>query len=218
MADLFHWLTKRVDHYRYTAAAVALVLAVAGWLVGCQAKTVGLDGAGVTRTQLERQLADAQAELDRRRVQLSAERERITARADRLRAEVQAEADRLRARAESELADLLTTWQGELDELGVDAQATVRVAELAVEDLAKQEAARAELVNAVGGLAVQLASGAMDPTGIVVTLLGIAGVGLGIGSTADARRKDKVIEQKNKALDDLRKAGAGPGTTTGFTA
>lgn len=64
----------------------------------------------------------------------------------------------------------------------------------AVADLDRQDAMRAKILQTVGGAALQLAGGTVDPVGLIVTGVGLAGTALTPALIADSRRKDKRIK------------------------
>ena len=65
MKDLWHSLIKITDHDRHKMFGIVLALLIAGWVAGCNAKTLSVTGSGeqVTQTQFTREVAAAEANL-----------------------------------------------------------------------------------------------------------------------------------------------------------
>lgn len=101
------------------------------------------------------------------RMQAIAEQEEL----DKAKAEIEAAAVALNARVEAHNAKV----------------------QAGTEDLDAQDAAKVQIVNAVGGAVVQAASGTLNPVGLAATIVGVGGGLLGVGAFADKRRADGVI-------------------------
>ena len=69
-----------------------------------------------------------------------------------------------------------------------------------LEDLARQDAFKAELLDTIGVVAIGATEGTLNPAALVPIGIGLLGGALGLGTSADNRRKDKVIT-------DLKVAG-----------
>lgn len=66
-------------------------------------------------------------------------------------------------------------------------------AEAAEADLTRKDEIRAQLLESVGAVATQAASGAFNPISLIPMALGGLTLALGLGASADNRRKDKII-------------------------
>ena len=62
-----------------------------------------------------------------------------------------------------------------------------------LEDLARQDAFKSELLDTIGVVAMGAAEGTLNPASLVPIGIGLLGGALGLGTAADNRRKDKVI-------------------------
>ena len=71
--------------------------------------------------------------------------------------------------------------------------------ELATADLERQDQLKREILDAAGAVALQAASGTFNPVGLIPIAVGILGGLVGIGATADNRRKDAVIKSNGTA-------------------
>ena len=94
----------------------------------------------------------------------------------------------------------LTKRKAELDAAiaiyNADVQASDKLIAAAVEELDRQDQIKAELLNLAGAVITGWAGGTGPPTAAIVgTGLTAFGMLFGIGSAADGRRKDKVIEK-----------------------
>lgn len=69
-----------------------------------------------------------------------------------------------------------------------------------LEDLARQDAFKTELLDTIGVIAIGATEGTLNPAALVPIGIGLLGGALGLGTSADNRRKDKVIT-------DLKVAG-----------
>jgi len=65
--------------------------------------------------------------------------------------------------------------------------------QLGLDDLQRQDAFKAELFDTLGVVAIGAAEGTLNPTALVPIGIGLLGGALGLGTSADNRRKDKVI-------------------------
>jgi len=86
-------------------------------------------------------------------------------------------------------------------ELQIDFDAYFQRVQLANEQLTKKEQLRDLLINQAFVIAE---NGMVNPVALLTSAFSI----LGIGSVLDNRRKDKVIDEKSKALEDVNKANA----------
>ena len=64
---------------------------------------------------------------------------------------------------------------------------------LSVADLDRKDEIRLEILETVGAIATQAASGTFNPVSLIPTLVGLGGLVLAGTTAADNRRKDKVI-------------------------
>ena len=62
-----------------------------------------------------------------------------------------------------------------------------------LEHLARQDAFKAELLDTIGVVAIGATEGTLNPTSLVPIGIGLLGGALGLGTSADNRRKDQVI-------------------------
>jgi hypothetical protein len=60
-------------------------------------------------------------------------------------------------------------------------------------DLARQDAFKTELLDTLGTVAIGASDGTLNPMALVPIGIGLLGGALGLGTSADNRRKDKVI-------------------------
>lgn len=66
-------------------------------------------------------------------------------------------------------------------------------AEAAEADLDRKDEIRAQLLESIGAVATQAATGAFNPVSLIPMALGGLSLALGLGASADNRRKDKII-------------------------
>ena len=64
----------------------------------------------------------------------------------------------------------------------------------AVEDLEIQTTQRQQIIDTLGGLAVQAAQGNANPISALTTLIGLISAGSAVGLGLDSLRKDRVIK------------------------
>ena len=69
-----------------------------------------------------------------------------------------------------------------------------------LEDLARQDAFKTELLDTIGVVAIGATEGTLNPAALIPIGIGLLGGALGLGTSADNRRKDQVI-------GDLKVAG-----------
>lgn len=68
-------------------------------------------------------------------------------------------------------------------------------------DLDRQDAVKAQIVDALGGAVAQAVTGTLNPVGLATTIVGLGGAAFGVGAFADKRRADSVIvDLKGKLL------------------
>ncbi len=133
--DIVNKILKWIDHYRYTALSLVIIVIMAVGVIttiGCVSKTTGLDGNKVDR--------------------------------------------------------LTFTSQVEAQVAVLEAKATAGFANLDQQDLIK-----ARLFEVTNQLVTKAASGETNPIGYILLALTGAGTVLGVGSSLDNGRKDKVI-------------------------
>ena len=68
-------------------------------------------------------------------------------------------------------------------------------------DLDAQDAMRAQILDTIGAVATSAATGTFNPASLIPLAIGVAGIGLGVGASADNRRKDRVIRDIKKNGD-----------------
>ena len=61
------------------------------------------------------------------------------------------------------------------------------------EDLLRQDLFKQQFLETVGGVAISATEGTLNPTALLPIAIGLLGGALGLGTSADNRRKDKVI-------------------------
>lgn len=71
----------------------------------------------------------------------------------------------------------------------------------AVEDLETQSLQRQQIVDTLGGLAVQAAAGEANPISALTTLIGLISAGSAVGLGLDSLRKDRVIQTLKAQTD-----------------
>lgn len=79
---------------------------------------------------------------------------------------------------------------------------------LAVEDLEIKTAQRQQIIDTLGGLAVQAAQGNANPVSALTTLIGLISAGSAVGLGLDSLRKDRVI--KNLKTSDTSQTPQSP--------
>ena len=62
-----------------------------------------------------------------------------------------------------------------------------------LDDLSRQDAFKQELLDTIGVVAIGATEGTLNPAALVPIGIGLLGGALGLGASADNRRKDKVI-------------------------
>lgn len=62
-----------------------------------------------------------------------------------------------------------------------------------LEDLARQDSCKAELLDSIGVVVIGATEESLSPTALLPIGIGLLGGALGLGTSADNRRKDKVI-------------------------
>ena len=65
--------------------------------------------------------------------------------------------------------------------------------EAGLEDLDRQDAFKSELLDTIGVVAIGATEGTLNPAAMIPIGIGLLGGALGLGTSADNRRKDKVI-------------------------
>jgi hypothetical protein len=65
--------------------------------------------------------------------------------------------------------------------------------QLGLEDLEKQDQFRQQILDTIGMVATSATEGTLNPAALVPIGIGLLGGALGLGTSADNRRKDKVI-------------------------
>ncbi len=86
--------------------------------------------------------------------------------------------------------------QARLAAIEAEIQAHKQQVGLATEDLDRQDAFRAQLVDTLGGIGVATAQGALNPAAAVGSVVTLASALLAGGTLVDNRRKDKLISTR----------------------
>jgi len=192
MNDLVHTGMNWLDHNRYVALAVLLLVAVTVWTVGCSSMTRSIipnEPGRVNATQLEQQVATAKQELTTEKAKLDAE-------ATKLQADlVMAQQDYKKSVADHNAA--VTAWNAKATEKSEQIDA-------ARADLAAQDVMKQKLVSTIGQGIIAAANGGLDPANAVVGLVSLAGILLGGGALLDNRRKDSLVTQLKIENDQLK--------------
>ena len=74
-----------------------------------------------------------------------------------------------------------------------------------LDDLLRQDLFKQQLLETIGGVAVSATEGTLNPTALVPIAIGLLGGALGLGTSGDNRRKDKLISSLK--IDQLSTAG-----------
>ncbi len=97
------------------------------------------------------------------------------------------------ASMETDLTKTRIHLDAALAEYNADVSAHNATIEAGVEQLDRQDAIRADVLETVGAVAVTAAEGTLNPISLIPSGIGLVGLLLGIGASTDSRRKDKVI-------------------------
>jgi len=160
MKDLIHAGMKFLDHYRYSAGAIILAIAIIGVLVGCEAQTVSIidPSQKVTAQGLQIEAAKIQGDLASEKAAIDA---------------------------------AIAEYNGRIETFNQQIEA-------AQSDIEKKEAVRAELLQIGGAVATSVAEGSVNPASLIGTGITALSLALGIGASADNRRKDAKIQSLKK--------------------
>lgn len=105
--------------------------------------------------------------------------------------------------SEKDLAVQRVQLDAEVEKFNQEIAAFNDRVEAGIEDLDRQDKFRRELLDTAGLLATEAAGAGINPVSLVPIGIGLLGTSLGLGTSADNRRKDKVIS-------DLKTSGARP--------
>ena len=161
--DVLHPITNWIDHNRYTVASILMFMVTLGIVVS-------LTGCESTTGALAATTEDAAAL-------------KVT-------------------RSEFENQVLLSEKDFAIGRIQLDGMVAIFNEEVAafnaqvqagLEDLLRQDLFKQQLLETVGGVAISATEGTLNPTALLPIAIGLLGGALGLGTSADNRRKDKVI-------------------------
>ena len=161
--DLLHSITNWIDHNRYTVASILVFMVTLGIVVS-------LTGCESTTPSLAATIADGNTV-------------KVT------RSEFQQQA----MLGEKDFAIRRIELDGMVAVFNEEAAAFNERVQAGLEDLMQQDLFKQQLLETIGGVAVSATEGTMNPTAMVPIAIGLLGGALGLGTSADNRRKDKVI-------------------------
>jgi hypothetical protein len=173
--DTLHSITNWIDHNRYTVVSVLVFMVTLGVVVS-------LTGCESTTGALAATTEDAAA------VQVT--------------------------RSEFEHQTLVGEKDFTIRRIQLDGMVAIFNEEVAafnarvqvgLEDLLKKDLFKQQLLETLGGVAVSATEGTLNPTALLPIAIGLLGGALGLGTSADNRRKDKVITTLK--IDQLSAAG-----------
>ena len=162
-SDEIHTMTNWIDHNRYTVASVLVFMVTLGIIVS-------MTGCESTTGALAATTEDAAA------LKVS-------------RSEFQHQAlvgEKDFAIRRIELDGLVAVFNEEITAFNAQVQA-------GLEDLLRQDLFKQQFLETVGGVAISATEGTLNPTALLPIAIGLLGGALGLGTSADNRRKDKVI-------------------------
>ncbi len=105
--------------------------------------------------------------------------------------------------AQKDLAVERVQLDAEVSKFNREIEAFNQRVEAGIEDLDRQDEFRRELLDTAGLFAAEAAGAGINPVSLVPIAIGLLGTSLGLGTSADNRRKDKVITE-------LKTSGARP--------
>jgi len=117
------------------------------------------------------------------------------------------EFNRQAATVEKDLAIRRVELDGQIAVFNEEVAAFNSRVESGLEDLDEQDEFRSEILNTIGLVATQAAEGSLNPISLIPLGIGLLGGALGLGISADNRRKDRVITDLKKTT-----VSAHPGT------
>ena len=161
--DLLHSITNWIDHNRYTVASILVFMVALGIIFS-------LTGCESTTTALAATTEDAAVV-------------KVT------RSEFQHQAlvgEKDLAIRRIELDGLVAVFNEEVAAFNAQVQA-------GLEDLLRQDLFKQQFLETVGGVAISATEGTLNPTALLPIAIGLLGGALGLGTSADNRRKDKLI-------------------------
>ena len=161
--DVLHSITNWIDHNRYTVASVLMFIVALGIIFS-------LTGCESTTGALAATTEDATVV-------------KVT------RSEFQHQAlvgEKDFAIRRIQLDGLVAVFNEEVAAFNAQVQA-------GLEDLLRQDLFKQQLLETLGGVAISATEGTLNPTALVPIAIGLLGGALGLGTSADNRRKDKVI-------------------------
>ena len=85
--------------------------------------------------------------------------------------------------------------QAAIEKHNADVNAFNARVNLGLDDLQQQDEIRQQVLTSLSVVATDVAAGAFNPASLILPGVGALGLALGIGASADNRRKDKVITQ-----------------------
>ena len=161
--DVLHSITNWIDHNRYTIASILVFMVTLGIVVS-------LTGCESTTTALAATTEDGVAL-------------KVT------RSEFQHQAlvgEKDFAIRRIQLDGLVAVFNEEITAFNERVQ-------VGLDDLLRQDLFKQQFLETVGGVAISATEGTLNPTALLPIAIGLLGGALGLGTSADNRRKDKVI-------------------------
>lgn len=181
--DFLHGIAKWIDHNRYTAAAIGLVVLAALLITACQPTTLSpISGEKVTADQLQ---ADA--------VGWAASKEAEATTADAEHAAALAALDPESPDYAAQQAAEIAAHTRVISKIGAEVTGMAAKVEAAAADLERQQNFLANALTGIGTLAAQVAPPPWSE--IILGLLSLGGVTLATGIKLDNTRKDTVIAE-----------------------
>ena len=161
--DVLHSITNWIDHNRYTVASILMFIVALGIIFS-------LTGCESTTTALAATTEDATVV-------------KVT------RSEFEHQAlvgDKDFAIRRIQLDGLVAVFNEEVAAFNAQVQA-------GLEDLLRQDQFKQQFLETVGGVAISATEGTLNPAALLPIAIGLLGGALGLGTSSDNRRKDKVI-------------------------
>ena len=161
--DVLHSITNWIDHNRYTVASILVFMVALGIIFS-------LTGCESTTTALAATTEDAAVV-------------KVT------RSEFEHQAlvgEKDFAIRRIELDGLVAVFNEEVATFNAQVQA-------GLENLVRQDLFKQQFLETVGGIAISATEGTLNPTALLPIAIGLLGGALGLGTSADNRRKDKLI-------------------------
>ena len=161
--DVLHPITNWIDHNRYTALSILMFIVVLGLVVSLTG-CESATGALAATTEDGAALKVTRSEFEHQA--LGGEKDFAIRRI--------------------QLDGLAVVFNEEVAAFNAQVQA-------GLEDLLRQDLFKQQFLETVGGVAVSATEGTLNPTALLPIAIGLLGGALGLGTSADNRRKDKLI-------------------------